>query len=99
VVEVRGVFAPEERARVRQRVLELARADARISCGALTGSAVVGTEDRWSDIDLSFGVVDVADPEAVLGDLTKLLEGELDVLSGGCSVAQRRLRMSSTSPR
>jgi hypothetical protein len=79
VIEASPVFAPEERTRVRERVLALARADARISGGALTGSAVVGAEDRWSDIDFSFGVVDDADPAAVLGDLTRLLEGELDV--------------------
>jgi len=60
--------------------LAAARADARVSGGALTGSAVAGGEDRWSDIDLSFGVADGVDPEAVLTDWTELLADELGVL-------------------
>jgi hypothetical protein len=65
---------------VRERVLALARADARISGGAVTGSAVAGGEDSWSDIDLSFGVADGVDPEVVLTDWTELLTDELGVL-------------------
>jgi len=37
-------------------------------------------EDRWSDIDLSFGVIDDVEPEAVLDDWTEKLGGELGVL-------------------
>jgi hypothetical protein len=74
------VFTPEERQRVRDRVFELARADTRVSGGALTGSAVAGTEDRWSDVDTSFGIADGVDPEAVLDDWTAQLEDEPGVL-------------------
>ena len=74
------MFTTDQRARVRERVLELARADARISGGAITGSAAVEGEDRWSDIDLSFGVIDDVEPEAVLDDWTEKLGGELGVL-------------------
>ena len=74
------MFTPEERVRVRERVLALARADDRISGGAVTGSAAVGGEDRWSDIDLSFGVADGIDPGSVLTDWTELLTGELGTL-------------------
>ena len=65
---------------MREGVLALARADARISGGAVTGSAAVGAEDRWSDVDLSFGVADGVDPEAVLADWTRRLEVDLRVL-------------------
>lgn len=58
----------------------VARADARASGGALTGSAVVGAEDRWSDVDTSFGIADGTDPEAVLADWTAKLDDELGVL-------------------
>lgn len=74
------MFTSEQRARVRERVLALARGDARISGGALTGSAAAGGQDRWSDIDLSFGVIDDVEPEEVLADWTELLAGELGVL-------------------
>jgi hypothetical protein len=74
------VFTPEERERVRERVFELARTDPRASGGALTGSAVVGAEDGWSDVDTSFGIVDGVDPEAVLADWTKRLDRDLGVV-------------------
>jgi hypothetical protein len=74
------VFTPEERARVRERVLALARRDTRIMGGAVTGSAAVRAEDRWSDIDLSFGVADDVELTAVLADWTDLLTPELGVL-------------------
>ena len=86
-----AMFAPEERDRVRQRVLDVARADARITGGALTGSAAAGMEDRWSDIDLAFGVADGVDPEAVLDEWTELFEREFGVvhrwdLRGGSAI-------------
>jgi hypothetical protein len=74
------VFTAEDRERAREHVLALARADARITAGALTGSAAAGAEDRWSDVDLSFGVADDAVPETVLADWTRRLADELGVL-------------------
>ena len=74
------MFTAEERARARDRVIQMARADDRISGGAVTGSAALGNEDPWSDIDLSFGVVDDVDPEDVLADWTERLMPELGAL-------------------
>ena len=74
------MFTSEQRDRIREQVLALARADARISGGAITGSAAVRAEDSWSDIDLSFGVIDDVEPEDVLADWTARLAGELGVL-------------------
>jgi hypothetical protein len=74
------VFTPEERERVPELVFAIARADERASGGALTGSAVIGAEDRWSDVDTSFGIADGADPEAVLDDWTEQLGREIEVL-------------------
>ena len=65
---------------MREGVLTLARKDPRVTGGAVTGSIAVGAEDRWSDIDLSFGIADGVDPEAVLAEWTQLLEGERNVL-------------------
>jgi hypothetical protein len=61
------MFTPEERDRLRSTLVEVAARDRRISGAAITGSAAVGREDRWSDIDLAFGV---GDPGALPGVLT-----------------------------
>ena len=85
------MFTPEERARTRDRVLEIARTDARIAAGALTGSSSGPGEDRWSDVDLAFGIADSVDPDEVLADWTATLDRELGVvhhwdLRGGSAV-------------
>jgi predicted nucleotidyltransferase len=63
---------------VRAELLELARADERVTGAAITGSAAAGREDRWSDIDLFFGVTQVAE---VLADFSTYLYKELGALS------------------
>lgn len=50
------VFSPEERNRVREHVLALARSDPRVLSGAVLGSDAAGQADRWSDLDLTFGL-------------------------------------------
>ena len=64
------MFTPEERARIRSELLELAAKDKRISGVAITGSVAADREDRWSDIDLAFGVGDANDIESVMSDFT-----------------------------
>jgi hypothetical protein len=85
------VFTPEDRARVRDYVLALAQADSRVTGGALTGSTAAGAEDRWSDVDVAFGLAEGADAEALLGEWTERLHAELGVvhqwdLRGGASI-------------
>ena len=62
------MFTPEERARLRDELIEAARTDSRITGVALTGSAAGGREDEWSDIDLAFGVSEEAGVQATLED-------------------------------
>lgn len=82
------MFTPEERAQLRLDLLEYAARDCRISGAAITGSAATEREDRWSDIDLAFGVVDVAELPNVLSDWTARMYDEhlalhhVDVRSG-----------------
>ena len=64
------MFTPEERGRLRSGLLEYAARDKRISGTAITGSAATAREDRWSDIDLAFGVRETADVPNVLADWT-----------------------------
>ncbi len=61
---------PGERARRRSGILEFASGERRITGGAITGSAASGREDRWSDIDLAFGVREASDIPRVRSDWT-----------------------------
>src|SRR2546421_5980006 len=64
------MFTPEDRTRLRDALIAAARADPRLTGAALTGSAAVGAEDRWSDVDLALGVAAAADPGRVVADWT-----------------------------
>ena len=82
------MFTSEERERLRLDLLEYAASDRRISGAAITGSAAAGLADRWSDIDLAFGIGDAAELPNVLSDWTAhmchrhLALDHLDVTSG-----------------
>jgi hypothetical protein len=64
------MFTREERERLRSELLGRATKDQRISGAAITGSAADLREDRWSDIDLAFGVKDAGELPNVLSDWT-----------------------------
>lgn len=64
------MFTPEERELLCAELLERAAKDQRISGAAITGSAAAAGEDRWSDIDLAFGVKDPGELPNVLSDWT-----------------------------
>jgi hypothetical protein len=64
------VFTPEERGRLRDALIAAARVDEHISGAALTGSASLGAEDRWSDIDLALGIAPEVEITAVIADWT-----------------------------
>src|SRR5215471_21797482 len=74
------MFTAEQRDHVRQRVLELAQNDPRVIAGALTGSMAFGGGDRWSDIDVAFGIAAGIALETVLEDWTQVLAREWGVL-------------------
>jgi nucleotidyltransferase-like protein len=70
------VYTPEQRNEVRDRLLERARADDRVTGAALTGSAALGNEDRWSDVDVFLGVAESADLDEVVADWTSAVYEE-----------------------
>ena len=72
------MFSPEKRERLRDDLLAAASRDPRISGGAITGSAALDNLDRWSDIDLAFGVTDAAQITGVVGDWTERMYREHD---------------------
>jgi len=70
------VFTPDERERLRDALVSVARSDPRITGAALTGSGAVGGEDRWSDIDLALAVADEADFGQAIADWTDRMYGK-----------------------
>ena len=75
------MFLPEERDRVRDRVLELAASDARIVAAAVVGSLADGSGDRFSDLDLTFGIADGVAVADVLADWTRDLADRFDAIA------------------
>ncbi|MCR3753435.1 nucleotidyltransferase domain-containing protein [Lentzea californiensis] len=79
------MFSVSERDQLRRDLVNAADVDPRVVGAALTGSAAVGREDRWSDIDFALSVE--RDVDAVVADWTALMYacgavGHLDVRSG-----------------
>jgi predicted nucleotidyltransferase len=74
------VFTVEQRDALRERVLRLAEEDDRVVAGALVGSLAVDGGDRFSDVDLTFGVADEVQLAVVLEDWTRSLTDELDAV-------------------
>src|SRR5229473_5827770 len=64
------MFTAEERDRVRESLQAIARADNRVVAGAEVGAAAQGGGDRWSDLDLAFGLGDGARAVDVFADWT-----------------------------
>jgi hypothetical protein len=71
------VFTVEQRDALRGRVLRLAEEDDRVVAGAVVGSLAVGAGDRFSDLDLTFGIAGHVPVTEVLDDWTTTLIGEL----------------------
>jgi hypothetical protein len=74
------MFNLHDRERVRNRVLEIAAADARVVGGAVVGSLALSDGDRWSDLDLTFAVSIDASVSDVLEDWTHKLAEEFGAI-------------------
>jgi hypothetical protein len=74
------VFTVGQRNALRKYVLELAEKDERVVAGAAVGSLAAGTGDRFSDLDLTFGIVDHVPTADVLDDWTRRLVAEHDAV-------------------
>lgn len=73
------MFTVQERDRARDRLLEMGRADGRVVSGALVGSSAAGG-DRWSDLDVTFGLKSGEDINLALSDWTESLRREFDAV-------------------
>jgi hypothetical protein len=70
------MFTVEERERLRDALVERARADPRIIGAAVTGSGALDATDAWSDIDLAFGLAADADRDRTMADWTSVMYDE-----------------------
>lgn len=67
------MYTVEDRERLRDWVLEMAASDSRVVAGAVVGSLALSDGDRWSDLDLTFGLADGIPIRDVLEDWTRRL--------------------------
>jgi len=74
------VFTVEQRDALRDHVLQLAEEDERVAAGAAVGSLAVDGGDRFSDLDLTFGVADHVPIAEVLDDWTRTLVDARDAV-------------------
>lgn len=75
------MFRVDDRNRVRERVLALAASDPRVVAGAVVGSLALHEGDRWSDLDLTFAVINSMPVRDILDDWTRILASELDAVA------------------
>jgi hypothetical protein len=73
-----NMFSIDDRNRLRDHVLKRAGTDVRVVAGAVVGSLANSEGDRWSDLDLTFGVADGVPIGEVLDDFTVDLSSEFD---------------------
>ena len=74
------MFTVAQRDAVREHLLRLAEADARVVAAAAVGSLAVDGGDRFSDVDLSFGIADHVPVAAVLNAWTRTLIDQLEAV-------------------
>ncbi len=74
------IFTSEERERLREKLILAARADPQIIGVAITGSAALGREDRWSDIDLALCLASNIDASQVIAHWTERMYRDYNAL-------------------
>jgi hypothetical protein len=74
------MFTVEQRDALSEHVLGLAKADERVVAGAVVGSLAVHEGDRFSDLDLTFGISDDVRVAEVLDDWTRALTDGLSAV-------------------
>jgi hypothetical protein len=74
------VFTVAQRDALREQLLRFAQQDARVVAAAAVGSLAADAGDRFSDVDLTFGIADHVPVAAVLDDWTGTLIDQLDAV-------------------
>jgi hypothetical protein len=74
------MFTVAQRDALREHLLRLAEQDEHVVAGAAVGSLATDGGDRFSDLDLTFGVADHVPVAEVLDDWTRRLVDQLDAV-------------------
>ena len=74
------MFTVEQRDALCEHLLRLAEEDERVVAGAAVGSLAVDGGDRFSDLDLTFGIADHVPVADMLDDWTRTLTDELEAI-------------------
>jgi hypothetical protein len=74
------LFTPSDRDKVQLRILEMAQSESCVTGGAVLGSIAAGTQDRWSDLDITFAVSENTNLIQILDNWTQVLDKEFAVL-------------------
>jgi hypothetical protein len=74
------VFTVEQRDALREHLLRLGKDDERVVAGAAVGSLALGGGDRFSDLDLTFGIADHVPIADVLDGWSRTLVDGLDAV-------------------
>jgi hypothetical protein len=74
------VFTVGQRDALREHLLRLAKQDRRVVAAAAVGSLAADSGDRFSDLDLTFGIADHVPVAAVLNGWTGTLIDQLDAV-------------------
>jgi hypothetical protein len=74
------VFTVEQRDALHEYLLRLAQEDEHVVAGAAVGSLAVDGGDRFSDLDLTFGIAEHVPVADVLSDWTRTLIEKLDAV-------------------
>jgi len=74
------MFTVEERDALVEHLVRLAQEDERVVAGALVGSLAVDAGDRYSDVDLTFGIADRVPVTDLLDEWTSTLADQLEAV-------------------
>jgi len=74
------VFTVAQRDALREQLLRLAQQDARVVAAAAVGSLAADGGDRFSDVDLTFGIADHVPVTEVLNGWTRRFIDQLDAV-------------------
>lgn len=72
------MYSIQERKEIQDYLIVHAKSDKRIVDAAIVGSESIGKNDKWSDIDLSFGIRDDIELRTVIQDWTEILNTKFE---------------------
>lgn len=72
------MYSKDYRSKVQGSIITFAEKDERITDCAIVGSESIGENDKWSDIDLTFGVHEEADISQILLDWNELMAQQFE---------------------